>query len=154
MISSTWSRDTFWKDIRICKLYIVCLPNLSHLNVDFTTLCSKTNKGKEGGMGVKTRESWANVLFECLQTTYSCAKTKLHQNENVRNFLLHLVIFCSKFDLYNMAFQCLFSQIIRIWELFFWPVGGYFSCKFYAYNRKPFFLLKETNFFLLSVHPW
>ena len=26
--------------------------------------CSKTNKDKQGGEGVKTWESWANVLFE------------------------------------------------------------------------------------------
>ena len=29
------------------------------------------------------------------------------------------MIFFTKFDLYNTAFQSLFLQIIRIWELFF-----------------------------------
>ena len=29
----------------------------------------KTNKGEQGGRWVKARESSANVLFECLQTT-------------------------------------------------------------------------------------
>ena len=27
--------------------------------------CSKTNKDEQGVRGVKIRESWANVLFEC-----------------------------------------------------------------------------------------
>ena len=33
--------------------------------------CSKTNKGEQGGeRGIKTRESWTNVLFECPLVTH------------------------------------------------------------------------------------
>ena len=32
--------------------------------------CSKTNKSEQEVRGVKTRESWANVLFECPEAFY------------------------------------------------------------------------------------
>ena len=36
MVLSTWSRGFFEKCILVCKLYIVLLTNLLHLNVNFT----------------------------------------------------------------------------------------------------------------------
>ena len=42
---------------------------------------------------------------------------------------MHSVIVFTKFDLYNSIFESLFSQIIRIWKLFFRPVVTYFSWK-------------------------
>ena len=59
----------------------------------------------------------------CNKTTHFSLKMKLHRKGNVRNFRLHQVIFFTKFYLYNMAFQSLFSQIIRISELFSRSVG-------------------------------
>ena len=41
---------------------------------------------------------------------------------------MHSVIFFTKFDFHNSAFESLFSQIIRVWKLF-WLVVTYFSCK-------------------------
>ena len=54
----------------------------------------------------------------CNKATYFCLKTKLHWKGNVQNILLYSVIFFTKFDLYNTAFQSLLSLIVRIWELF------------------------------------
>ena len=59
-----------------------------------------------------------------------------------------------KFNLYNSAFESFFSQIIRIWKLFFDQLEPTFIANFHAYNRKRLFHLVETSFFYPSVHPW
>ena len=61
--------------------------------------------------------NWENVWtnnYVLLYKTYFCLKTRLH-----RKVWLHSVIFFTKFHLHSTAFQILFSQIIRMWELFF-----------------------------------
>ena len=96
-------------------------------------------------------------IKSCNKITYFCFKTKPNREGNIRIFLLYSVIFFTKFEQYNMAFQSLFSKIIRIWELFFRSVGSFFSFKLFTYNEKLLFHLVETNFFfnyqyILSVY--
>ena len=53
-------------------------------------------------------------------------------------------------DLQNSAFESLFSQIIRIWKLFFRSVGTYVFCKCLCIKRKTALPLSR-NKFLLSI---
>ena len=48
---------------------------------------------------------------------------------------------------YNTAFQSLFSEIIRTWELSFGRLEVTFLANFYTYNEKPLFHLVKTSFF-------
>ena len=62
-------------------------------------------------------------------------------------FLLALGDFLYKFFLNNTVFQSLSLDIVAVWELIFWSVSSYFSCRFLYLNRKPIFRLLETSFF-------
>ena len=70
----------------------------------------------------------------CNKATKFCLKTKLNRKEKVRNFWLHSVIFFTKFEWYNTAFQSLFSEIIRIWNYFFGRLEANFVSNSYNYN--------------------
>ena len=60
------------------------------------------------------------------------------------------MIFFSKFDLYNSAFESLFLQIIRIWKSLFRSVGTYFPCKLLCLQWETTLPLSK-NKFLLSI---
>ena len=57
---------------------------------------------------------------------------------------------CTKFDLYDSAFESLFSQMIRIWKLFSRSVGTYLSYKLLCLQRETA-LRHSRNKFLLSI---
>ena len=79
------------------------------------------------------------------KANYFCLKTKFYQKGNFQNFWLHALIFFTKIDfLYNADFQSLFSLMIRICELYFWPVGIYFSRKLLCLQRKTAPLLSRS----------
>ena len=86
----------------------------------------------KSGVIVNSENVWANDYVQ------NCVTKK-------PIFVSERVIFLTKFG--NTAFQCLFPQIIRIWELFFQSVGSYFFVNFNNYNGKSFFCLEETSFF-------
>ena len=89
----------------------------------------------------------------CNNTTYFCLKMRLNRKGKVRNFLWHAVILFTKFEQYNTAFQSLFSEIIRIWELFFRSVGSYFSFKLLLLQLKTA-LPTSRNQFLLTIRTY
>ena len=60
----------------------------------------------------------------------------------------------TKSDLYNSAFESLFSQITRIWKLFSRSVGTFFSCKLLRLKLKTTLPLSRKKFFYLSLHSW
>ena len=84
--------------------------------------CSKTNKGKQAGSGaeVKTRESWANVLFECslMEFTKNCAKNSLW-SEIPRSIIPELKVF-------SVEFVRVWS--IRVGMLHVTRVGNFINC--------------------------
>ena len=63
---------------------------------------------------------------------------------------VNFFFFLANFDLYNSAFQSLFSQIIRILKLLFRSFGTNFSCKVLCLQRETAFPLSR-NKFLLSI---
>ena len=94
--------------------------------------------------------SWENVrtnkdvqMYKILQqkNLFLCQKKTPSKRKRPK-------LFFAKFDLYNMDFQSLFSQISKIWELFFWSVGNYFSCKRLHLQRKTALFLRRNWLFL------
>ena len=73
----------------------------------------------------------------------------LSQNETPTKHHFWLLIFFAKFDLYKTAFQSLFSQIIRIWKLFFRSAESYVSCKLLRLQRKTAFPFSRNEFILI-----
>ena len=88
-----------------------------------------------------------NRTKSCNKITYFCPKIKLNQKGNVRNFLLYLVIFLTKFEQHNTAFQSSFSEIIRIWELLFRLVGSYFFFTFIPARENRFSTQQKLVYF-------
>ena len=79
------------------------------------------------------------------KANYFCLKTKFYQKGNFQNFWMHSLIFFTKIDFqYNTDFQGLFSQVIRICELYFWSIGIYFSRKLLCLQRKTAPLLSRS----------
>ena len=64
------------------------------------------------------------------------------------------MIFFTKLDLHNLAFESLCLQIIRVWKLLFRQLQPTFLANFYAGNGKPLFCFVDTSFLYLSMHPW
>ena len=82
----------------------------------------------------------------CNKATDFCLKTKLHWKGNVQNILLYSVIFFTKFDLHNTAFQSLLSLIARIWELFCDQLEANLLANFYDSNGNLLFHFVESFF--------
>ena len=98
-----------------------------------------------------------NDVDACYRRTEFKAKSKIMKiNRNYKKIDMKIrrVLKCKEIvalrDLQNSAFESLFSQIIRIWKLFFRSVGTYVFCKCLCIKRKTALPLSR-NKFLLSI---
>ena len=103
---------------------------------------------------ISNRKIAFKVKIEIMKRNRNCAKTdkKIWRVLECQE-IVALRDFFTKSDLYNSAFESLFSQIIRNWEILFRSVGTYFSRKLLCLQRKSALLLCRKKFFIYRCVP-